>query len=390
MSVYVETSANSLKKYGEELCGDKAEIIRNNEGLTVVLADGLGSGVKANILASLTSKIAATMLSEGADIAEVVETVASTLPVCREREIAYSTFSILKIDNNGIARLVEFDNPEAILLRDGKEVALDKQTLNVYGKIIKESVFHMAPGDVCVLFSDGAVHAGVSKILNFGWQRQNIVEYMSDYYKSDMPARLFTSQLLSACNALYMEQPGDDTTVVTVKVCMDQPCTIMVGPPSDADKDFEVVDKFFKLPGKKVVCGGTTSQIVSRISGRELNIKLDYVTPDVPPIGYIHGIDLVTEGVVTLSRAFEIIKEVSVQNNSFDTGQKLNKKDGASILARILLEECTEARFIVGKALNPAHQNPDMPYSLGIKLGLVRNIAEVLQKSGKKVTVEYY
>jgi hypothetical protein len=388
MSVYVETSANSLIKYGEELCGDKVEIIRNNEGVTVVLADGLGSGVKANILASLTSKIAATMLSEGADIVEVVETVASTLPVCREREIAYSTFSILRLDNNGAARLVEFDNPDAILLRDGKEVTLSKQTLHVDGKNIKESNFYMTPGDVLVLMSDGAVHAGVGRLLNFGWQRQNIVEYLCGYYREDMPARLFTSQLLGACNSLYMDQPGDDTTVVTARICMDQLCTIMVGPPVDANMDSELVKRFLSFPGKKAVCGGTTSQIVSRILGRELNVMLDYVTPDVPPIGYIDGIDLVTEGVVTLGRAYEIIKEAGTQEG-FDAGALLNKSDGATMLAR-LLEQSTEARFIVGKALNPAHQNPDLPYNLGIKLGLVRNIAELLKGLGKKVTVEYH
>ncbi|MEI6100691.1 MAG: SpoIIE family protein phosphatase, partial [Eubacteriales bacterium] len=223
MSIYVETSAKSLKKYGEELCGDKVEMIRSNDKVTVVLADGLGSGVKANILATLTSKIAATMLSEGADIVEVVETIVSTLPVCKVREIAYSTFSILQVDNNGLARLVEFDNPEALLLRDGKEVKIEKKTMDVEGKMIRESNFTMKPGDACILFSDGAVHAGVGKLLNFGWQRANIVEYMDNYYKTDMPARQITSQLLSACNSLYTDQPGDDTTVVTVKVCLDKP-----------------------------------------------------------------------------------------------------------------------------------------------------------------------
>ena len=388
MSVYVETSASSLNKYGEELCGDKVEIIRNEEGVTVVLADGLGSGVKANILASLTSKIAATMLSEGADLVEVVETVASTLPVCREREIAYSTFSILKVDNNGEARLVEFDNPEAILLRDGRDADLSKQTLRVDGKTIHESNFTMAPGDVCILFSDGAVHAGVGRLLNFGWQREKIVEYVSGYYRRDMPARLLTSQLLGACKSLYMDRPGDDTTVVTARICMDQPCTVMVGPPADAGRDCELVERFLKLRGKKAVCGGTTSQIISRITGRELKVSLDYITPDVPPVGTIDGIDLVTEGVVTLGRAYEIIKETGAQDHG-EAGRKLDGKDGATQLARLLLEECTETRFIVGKAMNPAHQNPDLPCSLGIKLGLVRNIAALLKESGKKVSIEY-
>lgn len=390
MSIYVETSANSLKKHGEELCGDKVEIIRDNDKVTVVLADGLGSGVKANILASLTSKIAATMLSKGADIVEVVETVASTLPVCHEREIAYSTFSILQVDNNGLARLVEFDNPEAILILNGEDAAVSKKKLTVDGKIIKESNFYMVPGDVCILFSDGAVHAGVGKLLNFGWQRENIVEYITQYYKKDMPASFFTKQLLGACNSLYMEQPGDDTTVVTARVCMDQSCTVMVGPPADSKKDSELVNRLIESSGKKVLCGGTTSMIVSRVTGRELKVNLDYIAPDVPPVGYIDGIDLVTEGVVTLGKVYEILKEISLPDYDADAGSMLNKKDGASMLSWLLLEQCTKVHFIVGKAMNPAHQNPDLPYNLGIKMGLVRNIAGLLKGFGKKVTIEYY
>lgn len=388
MNIYVETSANSLIKYGEELCGDKAEVVRNGEKVTVVLADGLGSGVKANILATLTSKIAATMLSNGADIGEVVETVASTLPVCKERGIAYSTFTILQVDGSGSARLVEFDNPEAVVLRAGCEIGLQKHTLRYDGKNIKASNFQMEPGDACILFSDGAVHAGVGKLLNFGWQRQNIVDYLSGYCKQDMPARFLTSQLLGACNSLYMEQPGDDTTVVTVKVCTEKPCTVLVGPPVDAKEDEGLVKKFLELPGIKIVCGGTTSKIVSRLMNKELKVDLLYASPDVPPIGYIDGINLVTEGVVTLRKACSIIRNYSVQNG--EAGGFFKDKDGASQLAKMLLEQSNHIHFIVGKALNPAHQNPDLPYNLSIKLDLVQKISELLKQLGKNVSLEYY
>lgn len=390
MSVYIETSNQSLFKYGEELCGDKVEIIRKDDCVTVVLADGLGSGVKANILASLTSKIVATMVSEGAEIEEVVETVASTLPVCKERGVAYATFTILQIYSNGESHLVEFDNPEAVILRNGKEMEIEKTLRMIGGKEIRECRFVQQPGDMCIMFSDGAIHAGVGKLLNFGWQRENIAEYVCRAYKPTMTARAMTRQLLSACDSLYMEQPGDDTTVVTTKIRPSVPCFVMVGPPVNPEEDVPLVKRFMAQQGKKVVCGGTTSQIVSKITGEPIKVKLEYVNPNVPPTAVIRGIDLVTEGVITLGHAYEIIQQYCDSSQNSEEVIKLTEQDGATRLAKMLLEDTTEVTFFVGRALNPAHQNPDMSIDLSIKLRLVEDIAEKLRQLGKRVTVEFH
>ena len=140
MAYHFEVCAESLNKKGEELCGDKVEVARLGESIIVVLSDGLGSGVKANILASLTSKIIISMLREGAEIDEVVETIASTLPVCKERNVAYSTFTILQINGDGDAYVVEFDNPGIVILRKGQTVELRKTARQIAGKTIKRCV----------------------------------------------------------------------------------------------------------------------------------------------------------------------------------------------------------------------------------------------------------
>lgn len=389
MGVFIETNNESLFKHGEELCGDNVEVIRKDGSVTVVLADGMGSGVKANILSTLTSKIAATMLSQGADIESTMETIASTLPVCHDRGVAYSTFTILRVRHDGQAHMAEYDNPEAVVLRGGRELKLKKTTVDIGGKKIFESRFQMLPDDMCVMFSDGAIHAGVGQMLNFGWERSNILDYVCRAYRPSMTPRDMTKLLLGACNDLYEDRPGDDTTVVTTKARLSSPVHIMVGPPEDPKKDEAVVRSLLDAPGKKIVCGGTTSQIVSRVSGRELNVDMTYLDPKVPPMASMEGIDLVTEGVVTLGITNEIMRRYLQDGTDLNEMVQLREKDAATKLAKFLLEDATAVRFLVGKAMNPAHQSPEMSIDLSMKMRVIDGIAQTLERMGKEVILEY-
>lgn len=390
MDLFIEVDYGSLNKHNEELCGDKVEIIRDDDSVIIVLADGLGSGVKANILATLTSKIIGTMLSGGASIDEAVETIVSTLPVCRERGIAYSTFSILQIFNSGDSYLVEFDNPPVIQLKRGKFSELYSTSREINGKLIRESRFCASPDDIFIMISDGAVHAGVGQTLNLGWQWENIKEYIVKTYKKDTSTKNFAKLLLSVCDNLYSKKPGDDTTVVAVKARKAVPVNIMIGPPVEKDLDIHVVDKFLKSQGKKVVCGGTTSQIVSRETGREIVTSLNYFNPSIPPTANIQGIDLVTEGVLTMGKTLEYARRYTSAESTINDFLGLNKQDGAAKLARLLLEESTLVNFFVGRAMNPAHQNPEFPLNLSLKLKLVEEMAQILKSLGKKISIEYF
>ena len=177
MKFFADAAYESINHYGEELCGDKVEFIRDQGGgFYAVLADGLGSGVKANILSTLTSKIIATMMAEGAKLTECVETIASTLPKCSERGLAYSTFTIVKVKPDGWIYTAEFDNPLIIYFRDGKLMELEREVVEIDGKIIYTSSFQAQVDDMLVMFSDGVVHAGVGSLLDLGWQYDNIVK----------------------------------------------------------------------------------------------------------------------------------------------------------------------------------------------------------------------
>lgn len=390
MGVFVETDYISLNKYNEELCGDKVEVIRSDDSVTIVLADGLGSGVKANILSTLTSKIAATMFSLGSNIDDVVQTIADTLPVSKERSAAYSTFSILQIYESGEAYLAEYDNPKTIFFSNGTYKKLNRIERVINGKTVKECRFNVASQDFLLMISDGVIHAGVGHSLKFGWKWINVKRFLKKIYKKEDTAKNISMAIIQKCKRLYENKPGDDTTVVSIKVRNCEQINIIIGPPTDKSMDNYVVDKFLNERGKKVVCGGTTSKIISRETGKKIITNLDYIDKTIPPAAKIEGIDLTTEGILTVNRVLEYVEKYCMGKNSMENCTYINGNDAASKLARLLIEESTMVHFFVGRAINPAHQNPDFPLNFGMKLKIVDDLGKSLEKLGKKVIIEYF
>lgn len=386
MSLFLEYGYTSFNKFGEELCGDMVSIVKKDGYTTLVLADGLGSGVKANILSTLTSKILSTMVSNSIPMEECIETIVETLPVCKERGVAYSTFSVIHLNNDGQGYMFEFDNPQCLFFRDCKIAELKREELNILGKKIYKSNLKLKNQDVIMVMSDGVPHAGIGKTLNLGWQRDDIVEYMEKNIKPHMSAHCLANILATASEALYMGEPSDDTTVAAIKIRKTQTVNIMIGPPSNKEDDNIYVKDFLNNDGIKIVCGGTTSQIVANY----LNEKIETVTEceerEIPPISYIKGIDLTTEGVITLRKLIEL-SETYIKNNSNIPKQFL-KKDGASRLADFLLEEATKINFYVGQAVNEAHKG--LPIDSTLKFKLVEKLTENLECMGKIVEIKYY
>lgn len=378
-----------LNKYGEQLCGDRVDIIDQNENsLIMVLADGLGSGVKASILSTMTAKIISTMLANDMPLEDCVTTVASTLPVCEKRGIAYSTFTIIHVIDNKIAELIQYDNPMIILLRDGKSQPYDTIRMAIGDKEIFKSRIELLPGDILVSMSDGAIYAGLGKTLNFGWQRSNVIEFLETYYDPSYSSKTIATLLLDQCARLYGDKPGDDTTITAIKIRERQPINLIIGPPSNPNDVNKMMALFFAKEGKHIICGGTTSYLAANYLGKELRTTLDYVSPDIPPISYIEGIDLVTEGVITINRVLHYARNYLEENSCFTEWSM--QSDGASQIAKMLFEEATDIHFYVGKAINPAHQNPDLPINFSIKMRLIDELSECLRKIGKKVVVSYF
>ena len=393
MAITVDVAYKSLNKFTEVLCGDKVELLKTDDSNIMILADGMGSGVKANILATLTSKILGTMFLNGATLEECVETIVETLPICKVRQVAYSTFSILQVFHSGAAYLVEFDNPSCIFIRNGKLVPIPQNIREVQGKKINEYRFQVQRGDALILMSDGTVHAGVGQLLNFGWLWEDIAKYAVKQYALTISAMRLAAAFCQACDELYQYRPGDDTTVACMRIINAKPVHLMTGPAQDPSMDEEMVRSFMSGDDstKRIVCGGTSATIVSRILKKRLDVSMDYVDPDIPPIAYMDGIELVTEGVLTLNRVVQLLRRyVKNETVSEDFFLELDKPNGASMVAKMLIEDCTELHLYVGKAINSAYQNPGLPFDLGIRQNLVEQLKTVVEEMGKQVTVTYY
>lgn len=379
----------SLIKHGEQLCGDHIDIVEQGDNSQViVLADGLGSGVKASILSTLTSKIISTMIAAGIRLEECVATIAATLPVCKVREVAYSTFTIIRLVDNEEAEIIQYDNPMLILLRDGKNFEIPTNTLNIGNKTIYHSKIKLREDDIFIAMSDGAIHAGVGLTLNFGWQRDDVISYMETFYDVGFTAKTLTTILLDECNRLYGGEPGDDTTVCTIRIRKREPMNLLIGPPADRNDCQKMMSLFFSKEGKHIVCGGSTSTIAAEYLNKPIKPTLNFLDPEVPPTAEIEGVDLVTEGVITINKVLKYAQDYLEDNESYT--QWSYKKDGASQIARLLFEEATDINFYVGRAINPAHQNPNLPINFNIKMQLVGELADCLKKMGKRIKVSYF
>lgn len=379
----------SINHEGEQLCGDHIDIVEQDDHSTViVLADGLGSGVKASILSTLTSKIISTMLAKGLKLEDCVSTIASTLPICSVRGLAYSTFTIIHLKDNISAELIQFDNPHIILLRDCENYEYPRQELNIDGKKIYRSLIKLQENDIFIAMSDGCPHAGIGASYNFGWERDDIADFMKTFAHVGFTAKTLSTKLIDECNEIYENKPKDDATACVVRIRKREPMNILFGPPRNRDDCDRMMSLFFSKEGKHIVCGGTTASIAGKYLNRPVKASLTYEAGDVPPMAEIEGVDLVTEGVITISKVIEYAKDTLDQNALYEEWSY--RRDGASLICRLLFEEATDINFYVGRAVNPAHQNPDLPINFSIKMSLVEELSACLKQMGKRIKVSYF
>lgn len=376
----------SLNKKGEELCGDQVKFRKAENKTIVVLSDGLGSGVKANILATLTTEILINMLNtEDVSLEEVIETVIGTLPICQVRKIAYATFTVIQINpKNNKFLVINFDNPPVFYFKKGKLVKLETRTEKILDKKITFSEGQLEKGDFLGAISDGVLYAGLGVSLNFGWGWENIAKHIESLFINHThTARNIVQNVIKKTHNLYGGKIGDDASFVGIYVRKRNPVMIFTGPPLDENKDFEYVDKLLDFRGRRVVCGGTTGNIIASFLGETIEMDITTMTKEMPPIGKLSGIDLVTEGILTISKCTEILKKCNC-----DIGRLPNGKNGAVMLAKEILE-ADSISFLVGQKINEFYQNPLLPKNISIRRSIVEDLVQYLREKQKEVTIEY-
>lgn len=388
---YIEVNSQQKSYDGERICGDVFlyRYIKEEDRVIAVLSDGMGHGVKANILATLTATMALNFTQEHKDVDRIAEIIMNTLPVCSERKISYSTFTIIDIESSGRVNILEYDNPSTIILRGNQlfdpswsKVELKKGKNS--GKILKSCTFVPAKEDRIVFCSDGVSQSGMgSEAFPFGWERDNIADYAARLVNSEasISAMMLAGKIVTMAHKNDNYKARDDISCATIYFRDPRKLLICTGPPYEKDKDKELAEKVSGYTGKVILCGGTTADIVARELNRTIVDELIFEDPELPPESFLEGIDLVTEGILTLQKVNEILKKY---NNSVRLG-----KGPADKIVRLIMES-DEIHFIIGTRINIAHQDPNLPVDLEIRRTVVKRIARLLEEKWlKKVSFEY-
>ena len=388
---YIEVNSQQRNHDEERICGDVFlyRYIKEEGRVVAVLSDGMGHGVKANILATLTATMALNFTREHKEIDRIAEIIMNTLPVCSERKIAYSTFTIVDIESSGKANILEYDNPHAIILRGSQEfdpgwnkVVLEKG--KHIGKVLKTCTFIPEKEDRIIFCSDGVAQSGMgSEAFPFGWERDSVASYAAALVagESAISASMLAAKIVNMAHKNDGYKAKDDISCAIIYFREPRKMMICTGPPFEKDKDKELAEKVKNYEGKVILCGGTTADIIARELNKSIVDELIFEDPELPPESFLEGIDLVTEGILTLQKVNEILK---TYNNSVRLG-----KGPADKIVKMLMES-DEIHFIIGTRINIAHQDPNLPVELEIRRTVVKRIARLLEEKWlKNVTFEY-
>lgn len=388
---YIEVDLEQYNCGDEMICGDVflSERVKKEKRIIAVLSDGMGSGVKANVLATLTASMALNFTKGHRRIEQTAEVIMDTLPVCSKRKVSYSTFTIIDIEFDGTTQIVEYDNPNCIIMRgkdpydpNWKEIVLKSQTHK--GKTLRACTFLAQKEDRVFIWSDGITQSGMgTKQYPFGWGQENVVHFVNSSIERDpyISAREMAKKIAALALRNDNGKSQDDTSCAVIYYRQPRKLLVITGPPYNKDKDSMLAVKVQNFEGKKVICGGTTAEIIAENLGYMYRSGIEITDYDLPPISYMEGINLVTEGILTLGKVYQIL-----ENFKSDT---VLSNGPADELVKLLIKS-DKIHFLTGTSINTAHQDPSLPQELEIRRNVVKRIVSILEtKFMKDVSVEF-
>ena len=384
--MFIDVACSQKKKYNQNAYGDYFSSNRfpNMNRVVAVLSDGLGSGIKANILACMTSTMLLKFMENNSDIEQSCEIIMNSLPVCKVRGISYSTFSAIDCYENGKAKIVEEGNPDFIWIRNGEVLKPEYQTIqskDFKNRKMKVYNIRLEKYDRIIFCSDGATQVAMgTKQYPLGLERNGLIKIILN--KLDQEPEISSQKLSSyLVRQIQLIAPNkelkDDTSIVSLYCRDPRESLIFTGPPYHQEKDSYFAKFFMDFKGKKAISGGTTANIISR----ELNIpviaKLSMNTGKLPGLSEMKGVDLVTEGILTLTKTLEYLENGKSEENA------------AKTLMEFMLDSDV-IYFLVGAQMNKAHYDPNLPIEIEIRKNIIKQMASVLEeKYLKKVNVQF-
>lgn len=384
---FIEVGFWQQAKAGQHAAGDifLSNRIPGPDRLVCVLSDGLGSGIKANVLATMTATMALKYVSADIDIKTASEIIMETLPVCSRRKIGYATFTIVDVEHDGQVRIIEYDNPAYVLIRQGKKQIMEKRIIEIQTKQLgmrelRYSSFTAQVEDRLVLLTDGVTQSGMGKKeMPVGWTDAKAADFITVACMTEpgITARKLSRSVVQRALRNDGDRPKDDISCAVINFRRPRHALLLTGPPFDADRDSEIAGLIRDFNGVKIICGGTTANIVARELKRSIEIDLSDLDPQIPPPSRMDGVHLITEGTITLSRVAEHLE-------NGDAPESL-KPNPAVQLVRLLLESDI-IDFVVGTKINEAHQDPNLPVELDIRRNLIRRIVRLLNEKYMKAS----
>ncbi|MBK5200303.1 MAG: SpoIIE family protein phosphatase [Spirochaetaceae bacterium] len=394
--IFIDVDYSQVYKHGQKIGGDVFLLSRNPDRnqIVAILSDGLGSGVKANVLASLTAHMAHNLSFSPMDLTHSAKIIMDTLPVCKERKISYSTFSIadIRYDNTAekiIVNFLEYDNPPALFFQGPKNIPWTGETIDLQRKgafkkeLLHRQTFNLEIGDRLLMLSDGVTQSGLGLSMPLGWRIGGVNKFIERTLENntEISSKSLTKAIVNKALNLDGFTSRDDITCSCIYVRKPRRTLIVTGPPFSKESDVILGEKIKAFNGKKIVSGGTTALIVSRLFDKKLKVDLTCWSSEVPPASNMEGITLVTEGMLTLSKvATHLEAKTPVYDLPNDPVKKFIE----------IIENSDQVHFIVGTKINEAHQDPNIPVEIGIRRTIIGRLRKALEDNYLKETSQEY
>lgn len=377
---YIGITVAQVNKSTAPVCGDYLLSERTEEATTVILCDGIGSGVRAHIAAVMAANRLMELLRLGFSLRQASAKVAMTMHAARTQDIPFSAFCVCRILNDGHTTVTAYEMPAPIIIGQMAASIVQPRFIALGNEVIAEAHFYLHTHNSLLLFSDGVSQAGMGSTFRLGWREEGVEEFIRSALAQGMSVEMLPQMIIEKVRQYSGPTYGDDSTVVLLQCRKTKTAHILTGPPADRQFDQKTVEHFMYLPGIKIICGSTTADIVAKFLGVSVKTKAISDAYYKPPQYEVSGIDLVTEGVLTLNQVYNILEE--------DPGSY--EADSCVSSLCMFLRSVDAVNLLVGTAANPGYQNIVFR-QMGVlpRVAIIQKIIDKLKKMGKLVTVEY-